>query len=186
MMVTAQQLIDLLRLERLPVEGVLFRQTYCSSDLLPVSALPPRYHAIAYASDKPAATAIYALFTDDPDCFSALHKLPTDEVWHFYLGDPIELLLLYEDGRSEHIVMGRELLHGQQVQVVVPQGVWMGAHLLPGGRYALIGNTMAPGFTSEDFVGAERQPLLERYPQEASLIRRLTRPNEPLVMPPGL
>jgi len=163
-------LIKHLGLEPLPVEGGLFRQTYCAAEKIPRSALPDRYRG-----DKAFGTAIYYLLTSDADSFSALHQLPTDEVYHFYLGDPVEMLLLFPEGRSERVVLGPDVLAGQQVQFVVPGGVWQGSRLIPGGRFALLGTTMAPGFDETDYVGGERQELLRRYPEQAELIRALTR-----------
>ncbi|MFQ5695874.1 MAG: cupin domain-containing protein [Terriglobia bacterium] len=170
-MLTAKQVIEHFKLGPLPVEGGYFRQTYCSEERIPRTALPERY-----ARQKALGTAIYFLLTADPDCFSALHKLPTDEVYHFYLGDPVELLLLYPEGRSERVVLGQDILNGQQVQFVVPRGVWQGSRLKPGGNWALLGTTMAPGFDPSDYAGGERDELLRRYPGEAGMIRALTRP----------
>lgn len=169
-MLTPQQLIEIFNLEPLPVEGGLFFQTYLSSETVAHKALPARY-----AVDKPFATAIVYLLTDKPDSFSALHKLPTDEIYHFYLGDPVELLQLHPDGRSERIILGQDLLGGQKVQHVVPHEVWQGSHLLPGGQFALLGTTMAPGYTEEDYTGGERQELIAAYPDQQALIEKLTR-----------
>jgi len=176
-MLTPEKLIEHLKLERLPVEGGYFRQTYCAGETIPRSALPERYRG-----DKPFSTAIYYLLTSDPDSFSALHKLPTEEVYHFYLGDPVELLLLYPDGRSEQVRLGPDVLSGQQVQIVAPREVWQGSRLAPGGRFALLGTTMAPGFTETDYAGGEREELQRRYPNRAKLIEQLTRPEAPLRM----
>ena len=179
-MVTAKQLIEHLKLEPLPVEGGYFRQTYRSDETLARSALPARY-----PSERVFGTAIYYLLSDEPDCFSALHRLPTEEIYHFYLGDPVELLLLHPDGPSERVVLGPEIFGGQRVQFAVPRGVWQGSRLIPrlrqgsggqaGGRWALLGTTMAPGYDPSDFEGGERDALVQRYPQEADLIRGLTR-----------
>ncbi|MFN8490921.1 MAG: cupin domain-containing protein [Caldilineaceae bacterium] len=178
MMVTVEALLKLYSFEPLPVEGGFFRQTYLARETIPHAALPKRY-----PHDKPFGTAILYLVTDDPNSFSALHRLPTDEIYHFYLGDPIEMLQLYPDGRSDRIILGQDVLNGQRVQYVAPRDVWMGSHLVPGGKFALIGTTMAPGFTDDDYVGGEREALIQQYPHEAALITRLTRPHEPLYMP---
>jgi hypothetical protein len=169
-MLTAEELIRRLGLEPLPVEGGWFRQTYLSAEEIPAGALPARY-----AAAKPFGTAIYFLLTAEPDCFSALHRLPTDEIYHFYLGDPVELLALHPGGRSERVVLGQEIERGQQVQFTVPRGAWQGSRLLPGGSFALMGTTMAPGFTPPDFALGRREELLREFPQEAELIRALTR-----------
>lgn len=157
-------------LETLPEEGGLFVQNYRSPIILPHQSLPERY-----TEDKPAGTAIYYLLTHHPGSFSALHRLPTDEVYHFYLGDPVELLLLHPDGSSEIVTLGPNILNGQYVQFVVPAAVWMGSRIQAGGNYALLGTTMAPGFTDSDFEAGDRALLTERYPNQAERIEQLTR-----------
>ncbi len=178
-MVTVEELIALYNFEPLPVEGGIFKQTYQTTEQIPLTALPKRY-----TQARPFGTAIMYLYMPDYDCFSAMHVLPTDEIYHFYMGEPVEMLQLYPDGHSERIILGHDVLNGQRVQYVAPQGVWMGSHMLPGGKFALIGTTMAPGFTNGDYVGGERSALSEQYPHEADLISRLTRPGDPLLMPP--
>ncbi|MEZ5264039.1 MAG: cupin domain-containing protein [Acidimicrobiales bacterium] len=103
--------------------------------------------------------------------------MAADELWHRYLGDPAVLVLLHPDGSWEQVVLGPDLAAGQQVQVVVPAGTWMGCFVPPGGPsgYVLLGCSMAPGFTIEDYEGGERQALLARYPAAAELV----------VQPPG-
>lgn len=165
------EITNLLNLRPLPDEGGLFVQTYVSKEWIPGANLPERYKGQA----KPFGTAIFYLLTNDLDSFSALHRLPTDEIYHFYLGDPVEMLLLYADGSTRKVILGQNILDGQFVQWVVPRGVWQGSYLLPGGEYALLGTTMAPGFTPDDYEPGERDFLLTQYPQEADLIRRLTR-----------
>lgn len=165
-----KELIQHFQLVPLPDEGGLFVQTYQSPEMISQTALPTRYRG-----DKPFGTAILYLLTDDPDSFSALHQLPTDEVYHFYLGDPVEMLLLFPDQTSQRIVLGPDVLNGQHIQHIVPNGVWQGSYLMPGGAYALLGTTMAPGFDHHDYTPGERQELLQAFPQEAALIRRLTR-----------
>lgn len=169
-MLTAERLIELLGLAPLPVEGGHFRQTYVSDEAVAASALPARY-----GRDKTFGTAIYYLLTDEADSFSALHRLPTEEIYHFYLGDPVEMLLLHPGGASESVVLGQDILAGQRVQSVVPRGVWQGSRLRPGGRFALLGTTMAPGFDVADYEGGERDALIRLYPAEAERIRALTR-----------
>jgi predicted cupin superfamily sugar epimerase len=168
-MLTPSALIELLQLEPLPIEGGYFRQTWRSADLLAASALPERY-----GRAKPAGTAIYYLLTADPGCFSAIHRLPTDEVYHFYLGDPVEQVLLHPDGRVEMIELGPALAAGQRVQHVAPAGVWQGSRLKPGGRLALLGTTMAPGFDPRDYEHGRHDELVSRYPGAAEIILALT------------
>jgi len=158
---TADELRKLWRLTKMPQEDVLFVQTYESAG--------------RDEHGKPLCNAMVAMFTTDPGSFSDLHRLPTDEIWHFYLGDPVELLLLHPDGRDELIILGTDVLGGQRVQTTVPSGAWMGARLRPGGEYGVYGNTMAPGFVPSDFEPGDRDGLTERWPHRAELITALTR-----------
>jgi predicted cupin superfamily sugar epimerase len=167
-MLTAEELIRLLRLEPLPREGGWYRETYRSPLQLPAAALAPRYQA-----PRSAATAIYYLLT--ADSFSALHRLPGDEVYHFYLGDPVEMFQLGpEPGDGGRIItLGPDVGAGQQVQAVVPGGVWQGSMLRAGGTFALLGTTMAPGFDFADYEAADRAVLMAAYPMFAERIARL-------------
>src|SRR5689334_989854 len=98
---TAQQLVELLRLEPHPKEGGYFRETYRSRAAADADHLPP-----GYAGGRSLGTAIYYLLT--PDTFSAMHRLPGDEIFHHYLGDPVEMLLLHEGGRGEIVLLGSD------------------------------------------------------------------------------
>jgi hypothetical protein len=164
---TAKQVIELLDLRPLPVEGGHFRQTYAASRTIDLG--PP------HAQARPFSTAIFYLLTNEPGSFSAIHRLPGDEVYHFYLGDPVEMLLLHPDGRSEITLLGQDIASGQHLQVVVPAGSWQGCHLVEGGVFALTGTTMAPGFADFDYEGGSAEELGDLYPDRLELIRRLTR-----------
>jgi len=163
-----EKLKQLLNLKPLPEEGGLYAETYRSNDKLARSVLPPRY-----SGDRSFGTAIYFLLT--PDTFSAMHRLASDEVYHFYLGDPVELLCLREDGSGEILTIGTDFERGMRPQVAVPHGVWQGSRLRPGGKFALLGTTMAPGFEFADFELGHRAALTERYPKFSEMIRHLTR-----------
>ena len=169
-MSTAQQIIEFLGLQPLPEEGGHFRQTYLSEDRVGVASMPSRYR-----SDKPFGSAIYYFLTGDADSFSALHRLATDEVYHFYLGDPVDMLLLQPDGVAREVTLGPRLLEGQHLQFVVPRGVWQGSRLRAGGQFALLGCTMAPAFTPDDFECGRRAELQVAYPDQAAKIQSLTR-----------
>lgn len=162
---TVEELVALWHLEPMETENVQFSQTYVSPTI--------------GTDGKPRSTAIIALLTDDPRSFSDMHRLPTDEIWHFYLGDAIELLLLDPNGSDEIVMLGHDVSNNHKVQFVVPAGVWMGARLQPGGNYGVFGNTMAPGYSLDDFEGGVADELISRWPQHAELIRVLTRPNVP-------
>jgi predicted cupin superfamily sugar epimerase len=166
-MLTAADVIRMLDLQPLAMEGGFFRETYRSRRLLDRGCL-----GNAYPQEKAAGTAIYYLLT--PATFSALHRLPTDEIFHHYSGGVVEMLQLWPDGRCETVLLGSNLAEGQRPQVVVPAGVWQGSRLLAGAEFALLGTTMAPGFDYADFEGADRQALIEMYPHMEDRIAALT------------
>ena len=162
----ARTVIKLLGLKPLPGEGGFYRETYRSEEKIPANALPQRY-----GIDKHISTAIYFLLT--PDCFSAIHRITSDEVFHFYIGDPVMMLMLHDNGKSETVILGNEIEEGQKVQHVVPAGVWQGSCLVDGGKWALLGTTVAPAFDFSDFELGKKEKLIERYPAQAKLIERL-------------
>ncbi|MBW3660859.1 MAG: cupin domain-containing protein [Gemmatimonadetes bacterium] len=167
---TADELIRRLGLEPLPGEGGHYRESYRADETFAAAALPGRY-----GGDRAFGTAIYYLLTSAADSFSAIHRLPTDELYHFYLGDPVELVLLRDDASGEVVTLGPDVLGGQRVQQVVPRGVWQGSSLAAGGEWALLGTTMAPGFEFSDYEPGEREALTAGWPDQAGRIRALTR-----------
>ena len=165
---TAEELKALLHLEPHPREGGSFVQTWRSEEQIPQAALPSRY-----SGARAAGTAIYYLL--EPDTFSELHRLASDEIFHFYLGDPVEMLQLLPDGHSVLQTLGPDLLVGQKVQVVVPAGVWQGTRLIGDGQVALLGCTVTPGFNYADYRNASAEKLIAKWPDQAERIRALTR-----------
>lgn len=165
---TAEELIAMLRLEPLPIEGGYFYRTYYSDEILPQSALPDRYQ-----SDHRFGSAIYYLLTKDT--FSAFHTLLSDETYHFYLGDPVELIELHESGECTSTILGQDLLAGQKVQHTVSKGTWQASYLRAGGNFALMGCTLAPSFEQSDFINGNWETLLRKHPKHHQLIMRLTR-----------
>ena len=125
-------------------------------------------------SGRPIGTAIYVMYTDDSDSFSGMHRLDADELWHFYLGDPLGMLMLCPDGSQKEVTLGQDIRTGQQLQQVVPKGTWMGASLVGGGQFALIACTMSPGFMVEGFEAGNREALCAQYPRAAARIVELT------------
>jgi len=149
--VHADDIRRLLGLEPLPVEGGWYVETHRS-----------RW-----------STAIYYLLT--PETFSAMHRLASDEIYHFYLGDPVTMLLLGKDGSAEAVTLGTDLAGGQRPQVIVPVGTWQGSRLAAGGRFALLGTTMAPGFEAQELEMGERGALSAAFPGHRDLVEKLTR-----------
>jgi uncharacterized protein len=147
---TAAEVIAALGLEPLPVEGGWFRQTL----------------------DDGHSTAIYYLLTEG-EC-SALHALSGTEVYHWYAGAPLQLLLLDETaGTATEVTLGPDLARGHRPQLVVPAGIWQGS--TPAGDWTLVGTTMAPGYTDAGFTLGQRLALQQRFPAVADRIAELTR-----------
>jgi uncharacterized protein len=166
-MPTAEELIALLRLQPHPKEGGFFRETYRAADSIAAAHLPSRY-----GGDRSASTAIYYLLT--PTSISALHRVASDEVFHFYLGSPVRMLQLGPGNTGRELILGPDLAAGQQLQIVVPHGIWQGSVLEPGGKFALFGCTVAPGFEYADYEHGNRAALMQQFPAHAEMIRRLT------------
>jgi uncharacterized protein len=161
-LMTPDEIKTLLKLEPHPVEGGFYRRTYTSAATV---ELPRGTRALG--------TAIYYLL--EPGTFSEMHLLDSDEIFHFYLGDPVEMLQLYPGGNSVALTLGQDLQAGQQVQLVVPAGVWQGTRLIGEGKVALLGCTVTPGFDFADYRTGRYEELAAKWPAEAERIRKLTR-----------
>jgi predicted cupin superfamily sugar epimerase len=164
---TAQDIIRLLQLEKHPKEGGYFRETYRSPRSIPREHLPA-----AYLGPRSFSTAIYYLITRDS--FSAMHRLPGEEIFHHYLGDAVEMLLLHADGKSDIVSIGNDLSRGHRPQVIVPANTWQASRLIAGGEFALLGCTMSPGFDYADYQHGSRDELIRQYPSQAQRIAALT------------
>lgn len=158
----ADEIKKLLKLEPHPIEGGFFRRTYTAAGTVDLAR-----------GKRAVGTAIYYLL--EPGTFSEMHVLDSDEMFHFYLGDAVEMLQLFPDGRCAVVTLGPDLAAGQQVQVVVPAGVWQGTRLVGDGKVALLGCTVTPGFDFADYRNAGVAELVEKWPDEAERIRELTR-----------
>jgi len=159
------------RFERLPVEGTLYKSTWRSES--------------NNSNGGPVGTAMIGMYANEPESVSCFHKLDFEEVWHFYGGDAFTLYLLYPDGSFEEVVMGPNLINGQHIQYVIPAGVWQAGCLNSGGRYALFGCTMAPGFTGSCFEAGVADELIAAYPSKAEVIRKLSVNGHEKMMPEG-
>jgi predicted cupin superfamily sugar epimerase len=155
----AQSLIERLDLKPLALEGGYFRETYRSDRKI--------------GGCKDISTCIYFLLT--AETFSAFHRLPADEIWHFYAGDPVNLHVINEEGQLKVNKLAAEIADDSAPQVVVYSGCWQAATLADGGRFALLGCTVAPAFDFEDYQHGKRDDLLKAFPQYRDEIMKLTR-----------
>lgn len=149
-------------------EGGFYRETYRSTSSLSRRDLPGDFRV-----DPPVSTAIYFLLTGDG--FSALHRIKSDETWHFYDGDPLDVHMLSgpPPGRHEVLALGRG--EGLHLQGTVMAGMWFGARVRAPGTWSLVGCTVAPGFCFEDFEMGSRVNLLGLFPAHQELVKNLTR-----------
>ena len=147
-------------------EGGWFRQTYASEGSVPGTALP------AHGGDRSFATSILFLLSSDQ--FSAFHRIASDEVWYHHEGDPVDIHVIGTGGALECRRLGPASV-GLDPQVAVEAGSWFASAVAPGGRWALTGCAVAPGFDYEDFELADRKTLTEEFPRYAETIAAFTR-----------
>ncbi len=150
-------------------EGGFYREVYRSMEIVPQSALPNRF-----TGGRSFSTSIYYLL--EKGDFSAFHRIRSDEVWHFYGGEPLDLHVLH-NGQYECVIIGAEISEGHHLQYTVPAGAWFASEPREGSTYSLVGCTVSPGFDFADFELANRVELVEVYPQYSAVITRLTRAN---------
>ncbi len=155
--ITAKDIISLLDLKPLEREGGMYRETYRCKDEV---------------NGRSCGSAIYFLMSKN--AFSHLHRMETDEVYHFYMGDPLELTEITSGGEVKIHILGTDLAAGQRPQVIIPGGSWQGSRLMKGGEWALFSTTMSPAFVPEDYENANAEEMIKKYPEHAARIRALT------------
>jgi len=164
----AQEIIDLLELEPLDIEGGWYRECWRSK-----LQADPGGRGDNYPSPRSLGSLIYYLLTSDT--VSAMHRLPSDEIFHFYLGDPVEMLQLFPGGEGRVLRLGNNLVAGERPHILVPGGVWQGSRLAGDKHgFALMGTTVTPGFDFDDFSRGDRNELITQYPDHAGMIEKLT------------
>jgi predicted cupin superfamily sugar epimerase len=166
---TAEQIIKFFKMQPLRQEGGFYIETHRAAEKMKKEILPE-----GFSGDRNFSSTILYLLT--AKTVSLMHRLKSDEMFHFYLGSPVTMLQLYPGGRSEIVTLGPDVLDGQVVQALVPKGVWQGAFIQPGGKFALMGCSVAPAFDEQDFEVGQRDVLLAQYPDLHELLLRLTRP----------
>lgn len=149
-------------------EGGYYRETYRSSEGIAASGLPNRFEG-----ERSFATAIYFLI--EKGNFSALHRIKSDETWHFYAGDALEVIELDEQGNLILTRVGPHLNKGEVFQYTVKAGRWFGSRVAGEGLFSLVGCTVSPGFDFRDFEMAKCEELVKSFPQHEALIRQMTR-----------
>lgn len=157
---------DKLMLQKHP-EGGYFKEVYRAGEIIEADMLPTRY-----GGDRVFSTSIYFLL--DENQVSKLHKLKSDEVWHFYDGSAVKIYVIQPDGKLEVRLLGSKLENGETLQTVIEKNSWFGAELIDKNQCGLIGCTVAPGFDFNDFEIGDKENLLRLFPQHSKLINKLT------------
>ncbi|MBK6963466.1 MAG: cupin domain-containing protein [Bacteroidales bacterium] len=160
---TPESYISLLNLGRHP-EGGWFREVYRAALQVEVPWS---------AEKRSASTSIYFLLESGD--FSSFHRIKSDEVWHFYDGNALEIFWFDETGKPRSILLGRNPEAGELLQFAVPAGCWFAARVKNPGTFSLVGCTVSPGFDFSDFEMAERNELISLYPESEELITSLSR-----------
>ncbi|WOL12157.1 hypothetical protein Cni_G20922 [Canna indica] len=180
----ASEITALLDLQPHP-DGGFYLETFRDSISLSKSELPPRYKA-----DRSVSSAIYFLLPSGS--VAHLHRLPCAETWHFYMGEPLTVFELLDDGQIKLTVVGPDLGAGHRPQYTVPPNVWFGAFLTmdveaslsngtfvrthrrdPELHYSLVGVTCAPAFQFEDNELAKFDELKHLYPNAEPFLNYL-------------
>jgi predicted cupin superfamily sugar epimerase len=146
-------------------EGGYYKETYRSS----ISSSFDNFD-----DSRNASTAIYFMLTKGN--FSAFHRIRSDEMWHFYDGDPVSIFVIDQQGVLKEIRLGLNIANGESPQALVPAGCWFASTVVAEGDYALVGCTVSPGFDFKDFELANREELISSVPKHSDLILNFTRP----------
>ncbi len=168
--------VDRLQLQPHP-EGGYFSETYRAGERIAQPHLPARF-----PGDRAFSTAIYFLL--EAGQFSAFHRIRSDEVWHFYAGQPLHIYVIPPDGSLEIIRLGDDL-EDSVFQAVVRAGCWFASQPASATGFSLVGCTVAPGFDFEDFEMASYAGISQLFPQHDAVIRALCRDCPP-PHPPSL
>lgn len=148
-------------------EGGYYAETYRSKGNIPADALT------GFTGERCYSTAIYYLLEEGD--FSAFHRIKSDECWHYYAGGTVLVHVLHNDGSYQCAKLGAALDKGELFQFVVPANTWFAAECTPNSRFVLGGCTVAPGFDFADLEMAEKQLLIQEFPEDATIISRLCR-----------
>lgn len=169
-MTKVTDIIKLLNLVEHPKEGGFFIETYRAQETIKQINLKRKCRL-----ERSLTTTIYYLLTSES--FSEIHRLSSDEIYHFYLGDPVEMLMLFPNGEGQIFKIGNKIFEGMRPQIIVPKGIWQGCRVISGGNFALLGTTVSPGFDYQDYQSGLREELIRLYPGFKELIVKLTREN---------
>ncbi|MFH0735742.1 MAG: cupin domain-containing protein [bacterium] len=165
-MISAGEWIEKLDLTPHP-EGGYFKEVYRSNEIINIQGLPQRY-----GGERNFGTSIYFMLKSGQKSY--LHKLQSDETWHFYYGCSIKIYIITPDGKLRKIMLGNNIFNREVLQFTIPKNSWFGAKPKESDSYSLIGCSVYPGFDFADFELGDRSELLKLYPQHENIIKKLT------------
>jgi uncharacterized protein len=163
---TAEEIKGMLGLQPHPTCGFV-AETYRSPLEIPASALPE-----VYEGDRPFGSALYFLVT--PDAQIVMHRIRSDQQYHHYLGDPLEVLMLFPDGNGKVVTVGSDLAAGQRPQLFLPGGTFHTSRLDAGASYALLASTEWPGVEPPDVEHGDIEALMKDFPDFREEIQAFT------------
>jgi uncharacterized protein len=162
---TAEELRALLKLEPNATCGFV-RTSFLSTQSIAPGALPPPFD-----DGRPVGSALYFMVT--PSAPVRLHRIRNDQLYHYYLGDPLEVFLLGNDGTSERIVVGSDLRSGEQVQLLIPGNTFHTARVLRRRGWFLGASTEWPGVVPADVEMGDIDTLAAQYPDIGTELRAI-------------
>ena len=163
---TPAEIIDLLQLQPNATCGFV-RVTYTSELSIGAGGLPA-----PFADGRPLGSGLYFLVT--PHAPVRPHRIRNDQLYHYYLGDPLEVFLLHSDGPAERVIVGPDIASGQRVQLLIPGNTFHTARLLGQGEWFLGGSTEWPGVVPEEDVEiGDVDKLCAEHPKAAADIRAI-------------
>lgn len=124
-----------------------------------------------FADGRPLGSALYFLVT--PEAPVRLHRIRNDQLYHYYLGDPLELFLAHANGRSERVVVGPDLRGRQRLQLLIPGGTFHTARVIGDGGWFLGASTEWPGVVPADVALGLVEELAAAYPVVADELRSI-------------
>jgi predicted cupin superfamily sugar epimerase len=166
MALSPPQVVELLGLNAHSTCGFA-RETYRSGLQVPAGALPP-----AYGGSRSLGGVLYFLVT--PQAAVRLHRIRSDQMYHHYLGEPLEVLLLYPDGGSEVRLVGPDLAAGMRPQLLIPGGTFHAGRVPAGSSYALLGTSVWARAEPPDVEAGNVEELMASYPSARAQIAAFT------------
>jgi uncharacterized protein len=172
------EIIRLLQLEPNATCGFV-RVTFVSKQSIAAGGLPP-----PFADSRPLGSALYFMVT--PGAPVRLHRIRNDQLYHYYLGDPLEVFLLHGNGEAERVVVGPDLRAGQRVQLLIPGSTFHTARLTGWRRWFLGASTEWPGVVPADVEIGNVDELAGKYPSAASDLRAIAASVQHITGGPGM